>query len=335
MRETHPKILLERKTARLRASTGNPGLRSRLASRRLTAGHMLATTLVRPCELLVKSPVLLAISVYVALIFGTMYLLFTTFTSVFEGQYGFSTSMSGLVYLGTGVALVFALVAFHGFNGRVQRSRMRAEGATGPKPEYHLIMMILFSPFVGLGLFMYGWTTFYQVHWIVPIIGTVLIGFGAFFVIVSLSPTLTSLPCEYVADLFADASAIIFGRPVRLTGRRLGSGCEQSVAVHFQSIPAPGWATNVREAGIWLGKHLARFPCPRLRAVPNCILQVRSANAREGCQLVERKGKMGFDTWCLGLIKPMAHHFVNFPPALLSCIVRNFGTFWVVHCRLN
>lgn len=188
MRETHPKILLERKAARLRASTGNPELRSRLASRRLTAGHVLITTLVRPCELLVRSPILLVVSVYVALIFGTMYLLFTTFTSVFEGQYGFSTSMSGLVYLGSGVALVFALIAFHGLNGRVLRSRMRADGVSTTKPEYHLIMMILFSPFVGLGLFMYGWTTFYQVHWIVPIIGTVLIGFGAFFVIVSPDP---------------------------------------------------------------------------------------------------------------------------------------------------
>lgn len=107
--------------------------------------------------------------------------------------------MSGLVYLGSGVALVFALIAFHGLNGRVQRSRMRADGVAAPKPEYHLVMMILFSPFVGLGLFMYGWTTFYQVHWIVPIIGTVLIGFGAFFVIVSIGPQLPFLSHNHLA----------------------------------------------------------------------------------------------------------------------------------------
>lgn len=194
MRETHPKILLERKTARLQASTGNPDLRSRIASKRLTPGHVLITALVRPSKLLIKSPILLVISIYVALIFGTMYLLFTTFTSVFEGQYGFSTSMSGLVYLGSGVALILALIVFHACGGRIQRSRMRADGATALKPEYHLFMMILFSPFVGLGLFMYGWTAYYQVHWIVPIIGTVFIGFGAFFVIVSIGPQSVLLP---------------------------------------------------------------------------------------------------------------------------------------------
>lgn len=41
-----------------------------------------------------------------------------------------------------------------------------------------------FSPFVGFGLFIYGWTAFYRAHWIVPIIGTSVIGIGAFFILV-------------------------------------------------------------------------------------------------------------------------------------------------------
>lgn len=116
-----------------------------------------------------------------------MYLLFTTFTDVFEGQYGFGTSVSGLTYLGLGVALVVAMTFFRTFGDRIQQSRMRADGVQTAKPEYRLVLMIWLSPFVGLGLFMYGWTAYYKVHWIVPIIGTGLIGFGAFFVLVSLS----------------------------------------------------------------------------------------------------------------------------------------------------
>lgn len=243
MRETHPKILLDRKTARLRASTGNMELRNKMVSKRLTPGHVLITTLVRPCELLIKSPILLVVSIYVALVFGTMYLLFTTFTSVFEGQYGFSTSMSGLVYLGSGVALIFALTVFHAFGGRVLRSRMRADGVNSIKPEYHLVMMILFSPFVGLGLFMYGWTAYYQVHWIVPIIGTVLIGFGAFFVIVSFRPR--SSPCRTFTDLFADACATVLGGSIWLTTSRLSAGCKQPAAFHLQPVSATGRASNV------------------------------------------------------------------------------------------
>jgi hypothetical protein len=184
MRETHPKVLLERKAASLRASTGNPHLRSRLA-RPLTPRQVLVQALVRPTMLLLRSPILLVISLYVALVFGLMYLLFTTFTSVFEGQYGFGTSISGLVYLGLGVALIASMLLFSTLNDRVQTACMRADGVQRPRPEYRLVLMIWFSPFVGVGLFIYGWTAYYKLHWIVPIIGTVFIGFGAFFVIVS------------------------------------------------------------------------------------------------------------------------------------------------------
>lgn len=170
LRETHPKTLLECKAAHLRASTGNPDLRSKMTQRRLTPSQVLIAALVRPSKLLVRSPILLVISIYVALVFGTMYLLFTTFTDVFEGQYGFSTTVSGLTYLGLGVALVVAMTFFRTFGDRVQQSRMRADGVQTAKPEYRLVLMI-----------------WYKVHWIVPMIGTGLIGFGAFFVLVSLS----------------------------------------------------------------------------------------------------------------------------------------------------
>lgn len=134
--------------------------------------------------LLLRSPILFVISLYVALVFGVMYLLFTTFPSVFEGQYGFTASISGLVYLGLGVALVASMLLFNTLNGRVQAAQMKADAVQQPRPEYRLLLMIWFSPFVGLGLILYGWTVYYQVHWIVPIIGTVFMGFGSFFVIV-------------------------------------------------------------------------------------------------------------------------------------------------------
>ncbi|KZF19519.1 fluconazole resistance protein 1 [Xylona heveae TC161] len=198
MRETQPKVLLERKAARLRASTCNTHLRSMLA-RSLTPRQVLVQALGRPVKLLLRSPVLLVISLYLALVFGLMYLLFTTFTDVFEGQYGFRTSISGLVYLGLGFALVTSMVLFTVLNDRVWRAWMKAEGVQRPRPEHRLVLMICFSPFAGVGLFIYGWTAYYKVHWIVPIIGTVFIGFGAFFVI---------MPAQlYLVDLFGSEAA--------------------------------------------------------------------------------------------------------------------------------
>ncbi|KAJ5753005.1 MFS transporter [Penicillium odoratum] len=198
MRETHPKVLLNRKAARMRARTGNPDLRPKMDSTSSPRQAMLQV-LVRPLLLLVRSPILFVISLYVALVFGVMYLLFTTFTSVFEGQYGFSMAISGLTYLGLGVALLFSMFIFNVFNARVLAARMKADGVQQPRPEYRLVFMIWFSPFVAFGLFLYGWTAYYQTHWIVPMIGTFLMGFGAYFVI---------MPAQlYLVDMFGSEAA--------------------------------------------------------------------------------------------------------------------------------
>ncbi|EAQ90271.1 hypothetical protein CHGG_02206 [Chaetomium globosum CBS 148.51] len=197
LRETHPKILLERKTARLRAETGNSHLRSKLALPH-TPSQLLAKALVRPAMLLVRSPIVLILSLYVGLIFGIMYLLFTTFTSVFEGQYGFTTSTSGLVYLGLGISMVFAVPVFNSLNKRMI-VRAIALGLPGPRLEQRLLPMIWFSPSVAVGLFIYGWGAEYKVHWIVPIIGTTFIGYGAFFVL---------MPAQlYLVNLFGSEGA--------------------------------------------------------------------------------------------------------------------------------
>ncbi|KAI1158395.1 fluconazole resistance protein 1 [Nemania serpens] len=200
LRETNPKILLDRKAARLRATTGNLALRSTLTHpHSISPRQVLAGALGRPTKLLIKSPILLVMSIYVAFIFGTTYILFTTFPDVFEGQYGFTVATSGLAYLGLGVALFVALVINRTFGERVRAARMKADGTNHPRPEYRLILMICFSPFVSFGLFIYGWTAFNRVHWIVPIIGTFVIGIGAFFILV---------PSQlYLVDLFGSAGA--------------------------------------------------------------------------------------------------------------------------------
>lgn len=40
------------------------------------------------------------------------------------------------------------------------------------------------TPLCPLGMFLYGWTAYYHVHWIVPILGTFIVGVGALFVMI-------------------------------------------------------------------------------------------------------------------------------------------------------
>lgn len=185
MRETYPPILLARKAARARDKTLN-NVQGEIKPDRCPApkGLVLAAC-VRPMKMLFFSPIVLILSIYVGLIFGILYLLFATFSTVFEGQYHFTTGTSGLAYLGLGLGELVGLVVFGVLSDKVLQARMARDNQAKPKPEYRLVLMMWFAPVIPLGLFIYGWTAYYKVHWFVPMLGTFIVGFGAFFVIVS------------------------------------------------------------------------------------------------------------------------------------------------------
>jgi MFS family permease len=100
-RETYALTILRRKTKRLRKETGNPLLRPAI-DRPHGVKNFFSQAIVRPARMLILSPVILVLAIYVSLIFAYLYILFTNITQDFETTYGFSTGDSGLVYIGLG-----------------------------------------------------------------------------------------------------------------------------------------------------------------------------------------------------------------------------------------
>ncbi|RJE25314.1 Major Facilitator Superfamily [Aspergillus sclerotialis] len=206
MRETNATILLERKIKRLQKETGNPNLTSKMDLKR-SPREMLVRAIIRPAKMLIFSPVVLLLSLYAALVYGLMYLLFATIPSVFGEQYGFNPGTAGLAYLGLGLGMMFALGIFAVLSDKLLGQK---KGGTVARPELRLILMKWFGPIIPIGCFIYGWTAYYHVHWIVPILGTLIIGFGNFLIV---------MPVQiYLVDAFgpqAAASAIAANLVVR------------------------------------------------------------------------------------------------------------------------
>lgn len=105
IRETYAPVLLERKAKRLRKEMGNPHLKSRLDSQ-LSRKMLIFDTLIRPSRILFRSPAVSLIAVDTAIVYGYQYLVFTTLSYIFQDEYNLSTSLSGLVYLGSGIGTV-------------------------------------------------------------------------------------------------------------------------------------------------------------------------------------------------------------------------------------
>lgn len=195
MRETYGVVIMARKTRALQKQTGNMALRSRY-DQGLTTRRLWRNTLIRPAKMLVYSPIIFLLSLFMAMVYGYLYLLFTTFPVVFGEYYHFSIGITGLVYLGLGIGNIIGLVIFGVFSDKI----LLAKAASGElKPEYRLLPMVWTSFTVPIGLFIYGWSARYAVHWIVPIIGTVFFGIG---LLVTLVCTLT-----YIVDAFTEYAA--------------------------------------------------------------------------------------------------------------------------------
>ncbi len=160
-RETYPPVLLERKAKRLRKETGNMKLRSALQSSK-TPKQLFFLSIVRPLKMLALSPIVFGLSLYIAVVYGYLYLLFTTMTFVFHDQYGISASNIGLVYLGIGLGQFVGLLLFGAYSDKLLRKL--AKGGE-MKPEYRLPLLWPGAIMVPLGLFLYGWTAQYKVCW--------------------------------------------------------------------------------------------------------------------------------------------------------------------------
>ena len=167
--------------------------------------EILPRAIVRPLKMLIFSPIVLALSAYMALVYGYLYLLFTTLTSVFENTYHFPTSLVGLTYLGLGIGMVSGILAYGSLADRMTLSA--AAGST-LKPEHRLPPILPGAACIPIGLLIYGWTAEKEVFWLVPILSTVLVGLGLILTFMPIMMYLVEAYTIYAAS--ATAANTIF-----------------------------------------------------------------------------------------------------------------------------
>ncbi|KAL2291262.1 hypothetical protein FJTKL_13893 [Diaporthe vaccinii] len=184
MRETYAPVILQWKTAKLRKETGNELLRSKLDIGLSPRDHFYRS-IIRPLKMLIRSPIVALFAVYIAVVYGYLYIMFTSMSQVFQETYHFSTSITGLIFLGMGVGSMAGLAYFSATSDRYIQKMAKIEGK-GMKPEYRLRQLPVGAFLLPGGFFLYGWTAQYHVHWIVPIIATGIIGMGNIIIFMSL-----------------------------------------------------------------------------------------------------------------------------------------------------
>ncbi|KAH6645413.1 putative bicyclomycin resistance protein [Truncatella angustata] len=260
MKETYHPVLLQRKVERLRKQTGNLALRSKLDAG-LSPADYFKRGIIRPIKMLVHSPIVIIMSMFVAVTYGYLYLMFTSMTEVFQQYYGFSTSLVGLAYIGLGVGSLVGVGLFSGTSDRYIKKKAAQEDAVaesmggvkeGLKPEYRLPTLPYGALMLPVGLFIYGWTAEYKVHWIVPIIGTAIVGAGNIVIFMAIQMYLIDAFTIYAASAIAANTVVrsVAGAVLPLAGlkmyERLGVGWGNSLLAFIALLLVPAAFAIIR-----------------------------------------------------------------------------------------
>ncbi|KAJ5679820.1 hypothetical protein N7462_008064 [Penicillium macrosclerotiorum] len=205
--ETHAPTILARKAARLRKETGNMGYKSRLDDG-IPAKQRFLQSLVRPSKMLLLSPIVASMCIYIAVLYGLLYILFTTFTEVFEGQYGFSSATSGLSFLGSGVGMLLGLLYAGVLSDRMIKLRIKRNEQPQPEDRLPWYIVLPGSLSIPAGLFIYGWGTDKHVHWIVPEIGNAVTGYGMIITLMGIQTYLVDAFTKHAASAIAACTVL-------------------------------------------------------------------------------------------------------------------------------
>ncbi|KAF3035916.1 hypothetical protein E8E12_003686 [Didymella heteroderae] len=201
--ETSSANILLRRAKRLRKLTGNQNLKaqSEIDQANLSASAIATEALWRPFQLMLLDPSIAFTAIYTAIIYGIFYSFFEAFPLVYIDVYGFNLGEMGLTFLSVTLGVILSITWYWWYIYRRVNPSIMANGLGAP--ERRLIPTLFVTFFVPVGLFIFGWTSRTDVHWIVSCIGIVITTIGIFLIIQCIFLYLPLSYPQYAASLFA------------------------------------------------------------------------------------------------------------------------------------
>jgi hypothetical protein len=171
-----------------------------------------------------------------AIIYGTLYMLFGAFPIVYQQVRGWSEGIGGCAFLGVLVGMLLAVAYMIPENTRYNKKAKMSEGGRAP-PEARLPPSMIGSIAIPIGMFWFAWTNYPSIHWIVSIMAGAPFGFGMVLVFLSIMNYLVDAYTIYAASVLAANSVLrsIFGAAFPLFTTQM----YKNLGIHWaSSIPA-------------------------------------------------------------------------------------------------
>lgn len=168
---------------------------------RSSLSKMIGISLYRPFHLLLTEPVVFWFSLWVSFSWAVLYLTLAAIPLVFQRNHSFSLQQANSVFAAMCVGSVLATIL-----SIYQEKIAKAHGKLASTPEGRLYFACIESAFMPIGLFMFGWTSFPDIHWIVPTIAVSIATMGIFAIYLSVFNYLADTYGRYASSALAAQS---------------------------------------------------------------------------------------------------------------------------------
>ncbi|GFF42265.1 uncharacterized transporter mfs2 [Aspergillus lentulus] len=210
--ETYAPVLLRRRAEKLSRITGKV-YRSKTDIEQgdisFKASFQLALS--RPWILLFREPIVFLLSLYMAIVYGTLYMMFGAFPIVYQEGRGWNQGVGGLAFLGVMIGMLIAVVYSMVDNKRFVRVEEENGGFAPPEARLHPCLPA--SVAIPVGLFWFAWTNYPSIHWMASIAAGVPFGFGMVLVFLGIMNYLIDAYTIFAASVLAANSVLrsLFG----------------------------------------------------------------------------------------------------------------------------
>lgn len=155
--ETYAPVLLAKRAHVLSAKTGKVYKSEiEVEGKGLSPAKILENALCLPWKLLFAEPIVLILSIYTAIVYGTLYMLFGAYPVVFQLERGWSPGKGGLAFLGVAFGMFSAVPTVALINRWYKKQTLKAEDGVAP-PEARLPGAMIGGIAVPVGMFWFAW----------------------------------------------------------------------------------------------------------------------------------------------------------------------------------
>ncbi|KAI1857673.1 hypothetical protein JX265_011088 [Neoarthrinium moseri] len=180
VRESSSRMILRNKARRLRFDTGNWALHAKSEETRIELKDIVYRYLTKPIRMFVTEPILMIFTVYLTLVYGTLYLSFQAFPTAFQ-QRGWSVQTSSLPFIAVMCGIISAWGTQSVFTLTWYKACAHRRGAP-PPPEFRLPPMMAGGVILPPSLLWFGWSG--NVHPASQVIASYFIGLGLMLIFV-------------------------------------------------------------------------------------------------------------------------------------------------------